>query len=449
MRIVILGAGYVGRVSAACFAAFGAHVTVVDADAAKIARLRAGQVPIHEPELTALMGAQAAAGRLRFATGLAGCLDGADAAFIAVGTPSRRGDGRADLDYVFLAARQIAGHLPSGKFMTVVIKSTVPVGTAREVARLMAEVNPRAAFAVCSNPEFLREGSAIDDFMRPDRVVIGVEDARAAATLQALYRPLHLMNTPVVQTTPESAEMIKYASNVFLAAKIGFINEVADLCEAAGADVRVVAQAMGMDPRIGPEFLQAGPGFGGSCLPKDALAMLRMGEALGVELPIIENAVFSNQQRKHAMARRIIAACGGASGKRIAILGVTFKPNTDDVRESPALAIVPALQAAGALVQAFDPAGMEAGRALLAGVAWARDAYAAMDGADAVVIVTAWPEFRTLDFGRMKAALRTPLLIDQRNIYKPADVRAQGFAYLGIGQGTPLPHAGRAEARIA
>ncbi len=436
MRIVILGAGYVGLVSAACFAEFGVHVVNIDPDPAKIERLRRGEIPIYEAELQTLVARNSAAGRLEFSTSLSGQVAQADAVFIAVGTPSRRGDGHADLEYVFQAARQIAKELPPGKFMTVVTKSTVPVGTGRQVASIIRATNPQADFAVCSNPEFLREGSAIADFMRPDRVVIGVEDDRAASILRALYRPLYLLETPIVQTTLETAELCKYASNAFLAVKIGFINEMADLCEASGADVRMVAQAMGLDGRIGRKFLHAGPGYGGSCFPKDTLALLRTAQEHQVSLPIVENTIKANDKRKRGMAGRVITACGGTvQGKTIAVLGVTFKPNTDDMRESPALDIIPALQEAGAKIQAFDPVGMPAATALLPQVAWATDAYSAMQNADALVIITEWNEFRALDLQLIRQTLRAPVLVDLRNIYKPGEVQAAGLRYHCIGLG--------------
>ncbi len=437
MRIVILGAGYVGLVSAACFAAFGVQVLVIDPDASRIAALQAGKIPIYEPELDAIVAQNMAAGRLRFSTTLDGLADVA-AVFIAVGTPSRRGDGHADLAYVYAAAEQIARALPEEQFTVVVTKSTVPVGTGREVMRRMRAVNPRADFAVCSNPEFLREGSAINDFMRPDRVVIGADDVRALKVLRALYRPLYLLETPMVETSLETAELTKYASNAFLATKITFINEMADLCEATGADVRVVAHAMGLDGRIGRKFLHAGPGFGGSCFPKDTLALARTASEFKVPLPLVESVIASNRQRKQSMATRIIAACGGSvAGEVVAILGVTFKPNTDDIRESPALDIIPALQAAGARVQAYDPVGHKAAQAQLSGVTWMDDAYAAARGATALVILTEWNEFRALDLARMKTLLGTPRLIDLRNIYKPDEATAHGLIYHGIGKGQP------------
>ena len=435
MRIVILGAGYVGLVSAACFAAFGVQVMVIDPDAARIAALQAGKIPIYEPELDALVAQNVAAGRLHFHTALDGLTDVA-AVFIAVGTPSRRGDGHADLAYVYAAAEQIARALPEGQFTVIVTKSTVPVGTGREVMRRMRAVNPSADFAVCSNPEFLREGSAINDFMRPDRVVIGADDGRALRVLRALYRPLYLLETPMVETSLETAELTKYASNAFLATKIAFINEMANLCEATGADVRVVAQAMGLDGRIGRKFLHAGPGFGGSCFPKDTLALARTASEYAVPPPIVERVLASNRQRKQSMAGRIIAACGGdVAGQTIAILGVTFKPNTDDIRESPALDIVPVLQAAGARIQAYDPVGQQAAQAQLPGVTWADNPYAAAHGAAALVILTEWNEFRALDLARMKTALAVPCLIDLRNIYKPDEASAHGLTYHGIGKG--------------
>lgn len=437
MHVVIVGAGYVGLVSAACFAEFGVQVTAVDADTDKIAQLQAGDIPIYEPELAPLVTRNSAAGRLHFTTDLAASVAAADVVFIAVGTPSRRGDGHADLAHVYRAAEAIAPHLSPTRFTTVVTKSTVPVGTGREVERRIRITNPAANFALCSNPEFLREGSAVQDFMRPDRVIIGCADPRGAAILRQLYRPLYLLETPIVETTLESAELSKYACNAFLATKITFINEMADLCEATGADVGVVAHAMGLDGRIGRKFLHAGPGFGGSCFPKDILALMLTADEQDVPLPIIQTVSASNQRRKQAMAQRIIRFCGGSVAEKIiAILGITFKPNTDDIRESPALTIIPALQAAGAMIRAFDPVGMTAAQAVLSNVQWATDAYAAMQDADAVVIVTEWNEFRALDLTRVRKKMRTPTLIDLRNIYRPAEATAAGLCYYGIGQGT-------------
>jgi len=436
MRVTILGTGYVGLVSAACFATLGAHVVALDADAEKIAALQQGHVPIYEPELADLVQEHLATGRLHFTTDLAVGLQQADLIFIAVGTPSRRGDGHADLAFVYQAARQIAVHLPADHPVTIVTKSTVPVGTGREVARLMRETNPQALFSVCANPEFLREGSAVQDCLNPERLVIGAEDERGAAMLRALYQPLLARGIPLVQTTLESAELSKYTSNAFLATKVAFINEIADLCERSGADVRVVAQAMGLDSRIGHKFLQAGPGFGGSCFPKDTLALARSAQERGIALPVVESVIASNRQRKQALAQRIIAACDGSVlDKTIAILGVTFKPNTDDMRDSPALDIIPALQEAGARIQAYDPAGMTIADAVLPDVIWATDAYAAMEQAHAVILLTDWPVFHTLDFAQLRQRVAAPFLIDLRNLYEAATVTAQGIRYCAIGLG--------------
>ena len=433
MNIVILGAGYVGLVSGACFAEFGVHVTCIDQDKDKIARLQKNEIPIFEPGLDELVAKNAAQGRLNFATSLQPALKEADAVFIAVGTPTRRGDGHADLSYVYAAARDIAKNI--SRYTVIITKSTVPVGTGREIARIMAEENSKAEFDVCSNPEFLREGSAIGDFMRPDRVVIGCESERAEAVMKALYRPLYLIETPMVVTKLETAELIKYAANAFLALKITFINEIADLCEKVGADVQVVAKGMGLDGRIGRKFLHAGPGYGGSCFPKDTVALVKTAQDRKAPLRLVETTVEVNNARKKLMGARIIRACGGSvTGKVIAILGVTFKPNTDDMRESVSLDVIPALQKAGAAVRAYDPAGMKEAEKLLRDVSWCRDAYDAMQGADAAVILTEWNEFRALDLARMKNALKQPLLIDLRNVYRPEDMKAAGFGYAGVGR---------------
>jgi UDPglucose 6-dehydrogenase len=437
MRVAMIGAGYVGLVSGACFSEFGVEVVCVESDAARLDSLNDGRVPIYEPGLDALVASNVAAGRLRFSDDLAGAVDGADAVFIAVGTPSRRGDGHADLSYVRAAARDIARAL-TGRTV-VVTKSTVPVGTGAEIERIIietrSELRPGVDFDVASNPEFLREGSALDDFMRPDRVVVGAVSDHARDVLRALYRPLFLRETPVVFTSRETAELTKYAANAFLATKITFINEIADLCEATGADVQDVARGIGLDGRIGAKFLHAGPGFGGSCFPKDTLALLQTARALGVPSRIVEAVVKVNEARKRAMADKVIAACGGSvAGKTIAVLGLTFKPNTDDMRDAPSLVIVPALQAAGATVRVFDPVGMDEARKLLHDVTWGESAYEIMDGADALVIVTEWNEFRALDIGRVKAALRAPVMVDLRNIYSPDEMRAAGIAYTGIGR---------------
>jgi UDPglucose 6-dehydrogenase len=435
MRIVMVGTGYVGLVSGVCFSDFGHDVVCVDTNPDKIARLQAGEVPIYEPGLEALLARNAAAGRLRFTTDLAQAMDGAAAVFIAVGTPTRRGDGHADLTYVMAAAAEIAQAMTAP--LVVVTKSTVPVGTNRKVAEAIRAANPAADFDVASNPEFLREGAAIDDFMRPDRVVVGVESDRARAVMGDVYRPLFLRDFPIVYTSLESAELIKYAANAFLATKISFINEIAGLCERVGADVKAVARGIGLDGRIGAKFLHAGPGYGGSCFPKDTRALARIGQEVGVPMRITETVIEVNESVKRRMIDKVVEACGGSvNGKLLAVLGVTFKPNTDDMREAPALAIVPALVGAGARVNVVDPQGRREGEALLPGVVWHEDAFAAAAGADAVVILTEWNEFRALDLGRLAGTMATPRLIDLRNIYDPADARARGFAtYVGVGRG--------------
>ena len=433
MRVVMVGSGYVGLVSGACFSEFGTDVVCVDKDVAKIEDLNEGRIPIFEPGLDRMVAHNVEAGRLSFSTDLAAALKGATAVFIAVGTPSRRGDGHADLSYVYEAAREIAQAMDGQ--MVVITKSTVPVGTGREVARIIAETRPDVEFDVVSNPEFLREGSAIEDFMRPNRIVIGAESEHAREVMRALYRPLFLIETPILFTNLETAELTKYAANAFLATKITFINEVADLCEKVGADVHGVARGMGLDRRIGGKFLHPGPGYGGSCFPKDTLALTRTGEQAGSPLRLVETVVAVNDDRKKAMAQRVITACGGSvAGKAIAVLGVTFKPNTDDMRDAPSLVIVPALQAAGATLRGYDPAGMtEAGR-LLSDVAWCTDAYSAVQDADALVIMTEWNEFRALDLARVREALNTPIVVDMRNIYDPAEMRELGFRYSCVGR---------------
>jgi UDPglucose 6-dehydrogenase len=432
MQIAMIGAGYVGLVSGACFADFGHHVVCVDKDSSKIERLSRGVMPIYEPGLDVLVAKNVAAGRLTFT------MDGAavrraDAVFIAVGTPSRRGDGHADLSYVFAAADEIAG-LVEG-FTAIVIKSTVPVGTGDEVARRIAERRPQADVAIVSNPEFLREGAAIEDFKRPDRVVVGLSDERARGVMIELYRPLFLNETPVIFTDRRTSELTKYAANAFLAMRITFINEMADLCEAVGADVQHVARGIGLDRRIGAKFLHAGPGYGGSCFPKDTLALVRTADDAGTSVTLVDATVRSNERRKRAMADKIAGALGGdVSGQVIAFLGVTFKPNTDDMRDSPALAIVPALQAAGATVRAFDPEGMhEAGR-MLPDVSFGADAYEVAAGADALVILTEWDQFRALDLARIAGSMRRPVLVDLRNVYRPGDARTLGFTYVSVGR---------------
>jgi len=429
----MIGTGYVGLVSGACFAEFGPDVTCVDVDAAKIKRLLNGEIPIYEPGLHDLVAKGIQSGRLSFTTDLAHAVSEADAVFIAVGTPSRRGDGHADLRYVEAAAIEVAKSLKG--YTVVVTKSTVPVGTGRRVAELIRGANPTAEFDVASNPEFLREGSAIGDFMRPDRVVIGAETDRARAVMQALYRPLYLMETPVVMTTLETAELTKYAANAFLATKITFINEMADLCEKVGANVQDVARGMGLDGRIGKKFLHAGPGYGGSCFPKDTIALVRTAQEYGSPARLVETVVQVNDTRKGAMASRVIAACGGSvRGKTVGVLGVAFKPNTDDMRDAPSMAIVPALQDAGATVRAYDPAAMHEAGPLLPGVQWCTDAYDAAVGADVLVIITEWNEFRALDLDRVGASMTQKVLVDLRNVYRAEDVRAQGFRYTSIGR---------------
>ncbi len=445
MRIAMIGTGYVGLVSGACFSEFGVSVTCVDKDADKIASLRQGKMPIFEPGLDQLVENNVRAGRLSFTTDLAAAVAGADAVFIAVGTPSRRGDGHADLSYVFGAAEEIAGALTG--YAVVVTKSTVPVGTGRRVAEIIRKSRPELAFDMVSNPEFLREGSAIQDFLRPDRVVIGAESDAARDVMRALYRPLNLIETPLLFTAVETAELIKYAANSFLATKISFINEIADLCEALGADVQDVAKGIGLDGRIGRKFLHAGPGYGGSCFPKDCLALVRTAQEAGVPVSLVETTVKVNDTRKERMAARVIRACGGSvERKTIAVLGLTFKPNTDDMRESASLTVIPALQRAGATIRAFDPEGMDEARTLLDGVDFRNGAYDAMDGADAVVILTEWNEFRALDLKRVRALLRSPTVIDLRNIYKPAEMAEAGFYYFSIGRRSVEP--ARGEQRI-
>jgi UDPglucose 6-dehydrogenase len=433
MRIAVIGTGYVGLVSGACFSEFGLDVVCVDKDAAKIAGLKAGKMPIYEPGLEALVANSVHAKRLSFSTDLKASVKSADAVFIAVGTPSRRGDGHADLSYVHDAAREIAEAMDH--YTVVVTKSTVPVGTGREVARIIRETRPSADFDVCSNPEFLREGSAIGDFMRPDRVVIGADSDLAREVMRRLYRPLYLIETPIVFTSIETAELIKYAANTFLATKITFINEIADLCEKVGANVNDVARGIGLDGRIGRKFLHAGPGYGGSCFPKDTLALVKTAQDYGAPLKIVETVVAVNDARKPAMADRVIAALGGSvKGKTVAALGLTFKPNTDDMRDSPSLGILPALQKAGATIRAFDPEGMDEARKLMPDLTYCKDAYDCMTGADALVLITEWNEFRALDIGRVKSLLREPVLVDLRNVYSPAEMNEAGFRYSSIGR---------------
>lgn len=433
MRIALIGSGYVGLVSGVCFADFGHDVVCIDRDAGKIARLEAGQMPIYEPGLADLVARNRDAGRLTFTTDLAAGVAGARAIFIAVGTPSRRGDGYADLSYVYAAARELAAVADPGA--VIVTKSTVPVGTGDEVERIVTEVRPDAKFHVCSNPEFLREGAAIEDFKHPDRIVIGTDDEVARNVMSEVYRPLFLNNLPIMFTSRRTAELIKYAANAFLATKITFINEMADLCEATGADIKDVSRGIGLDKRIGAKFLHAGPGYGGSCFPKDTLALIKTGHDAGAPVRIVETVAAVNDQRKRAMARKIIAACGGTvRGKTIAVLGLTFKPNTDDMRDAPALAIIPALQDAGARIRAYDPEGMEQAAQQLEKVEFADSAYACVEGADALAIVTEWDAFRGLDLDRVRSLLTTPVVVDLRNVYAPEEMRRRGFTYVGIGR---------------
>jgi UDPglucose 6-dehydrogenase len=435
MRIAVIGTGYVGLVSGVCLSDFGHEVVCVDRDPRKVEMLSRGEVPIYEPGLEPLMARNVAAGRLSFTRDLAAAVQGAGAVFIAVGTPARRGDGHADLTYVMDAAGEIGRALAG--YTVVVTKSTVPVGTNRKVAEVLRAAAPRAEFDVASNPEFLREGAAIDDFMRPDRVVIGVESARARSVMAEIYRPLYLRDFPIVFTGLETAEMIKYASNAFLAAKITFINEIAALCERVGADVKDVARGMGLDGRIGNKFLHAGPGYGGSCFPKDTRALARIGQEHGVPIRIVETVIEVNEAVKRRMIDKILDLCGGSvNGRAVAVLGVTFKPNTDDMREAPSLTIVPALVGGGAKVRVVDPQGRREGEALLPGVTWMSDPYAAAQDAEAVVILTEWNEFRALDLRRLAAAMREPRMADLRNIYSAADAAAAGFtAYTSVGRG--------------
>ena len=433
MHVAMIGTGYVGLVSGACFADFGHIVTCIDKDASKIERLKAGGIPIYEPGLDTLVAQNVKAGRLFFATDAAEAVKGADAVFIAVGTPSRRGDGHADLSYVHAAAEEVAGLLDG--FTVIVTKSTVPVGTGDEIEAIVKRVRPDADVAVVSNPEFLREGAAIEDFKRPDRVVVGTEEPRAQAVMRELYRPLFLNETPILFTDRRTSELIKYAANAFLAMKITFINEIADLCEAVGADVQQVARGIGLDNRIGGKFLHAGPGYGGSCFPKDTLALVRTARDAGAPVELIETTVKVNDARKKAMAVKVDAAVeGDLKGKTIGVLGLTFKPNTDDMRDAPSLDIVPALQARGATVQAFDPEGLHEARQMLRDVIFKDDPYGVADGADVLVIITEWDQFRALDLDRIKLLMNKPVMVDLRNIYKPEDMRARGFAYASIGR---------------
>ena len=432
MRLAVIGCGYVGLVSGACFADFGHVVTCVDKDEAKVAALKRGEIPIFEPGLDDLVAANARAQRLFFSQDIGEAVRGAEAVFIAVGTPSRRGDGHADLSFVYSAAREIAAALDG--FTVVVTKSTVPVGAGDEVERIIAEARPDADFVVVSNPEFLREGAAISDFKRPDRIVVGTTDERARAVMSEIYRPLNLNQPPLFFVDRRTSELVKYAANAFLATKITFINEIADLCEKVGANVQDVARGIGMDNRIGGKFLHAGPGYGGSCFPKDTLALVKTGQDADSPLRIVETVAAVNEQRKRGMAKKVIAACGGSvRGKTIALLGLAFKPNTDDMRDAPSLAIVTALEDAGAKVRAHDPAGMDQARTLMPNVTFCADAYECAKGAEALVIVTEWDAFRALDFKRLAELMASPSIVDLRNVYRPEDVRRRGFRYVGVG----------------
>jgi UDPglucose 6-dehydrogenase len=433
MKIAMVGSGYVGLVSGVCFADFGHDVVCIDKDPDKIERLRAGKMPIYEPGLEELVRRNVASGRLSFTTDLGEAIAGANAIFIAVGTPSRRGDGHADLSFVYAVADEIGRSLDHPA--VIVTKSTVPVGTGDEVERILTESGTTLRFAVASNPEFLREGAAIDDFKRPDRIVIGTEDEWARSLLSEVYRPLFLNRAPILFTSRRSAELIKYAANAFLATKITFINEIADLCEKVGGDVQDIARGIGLDNRIGSKFLHAGPGYGGSCFPKDTLALLKTSEDHETPLRIVEAVVKVNDTRKRAMGRKVLEALGeNPRGKRVAMLGLTFKPNTDDMRDAPSIAIARALDDAGVTVAAYDPEGMELAGPLMPEVEMKQSAYAAIEGADAVVIVTEWDAFRALDFERIQRIAKAPVLVDLRNIYHPDEVRAAGFAYVGVGR---------------
>ncbi|EQB18027.1 MAG: UDPglucose 6-dehydrogenase [Novosphingobium lindaniclasticum] len=437
MKIAMVGSGYVGLVSGACFADFGHEVVCIDKDETKIQRLLHGMMPIYEPGLAELVESNVAARRLSFTTDLAEGIAGAQAIFIAVGTPSRRGDGHADLSYVYAVAQEVGEHLSNDA--VIVTKSTVPVGTGDEVERILRECNPGHRFSVVSNPEFLREGAAIGDFKRPDRIVIGAEDDFGRSVMREVYRPLFLNESPILFVSRRSSELTKYAANAFLAVKITFINEMADLCEKVGGNVQDVARGIGLDNRIGSKFLHAGPGYGGSCFPKDTLALLKTAEDYDSPVRIVEAVVKVNDARKRAMGRKVVDALGGAEearGKRVAMLGLTFKPNTDDMRDSPSIAIAQTLADAGVTVAAYDPEGMEQAQPLMPQVDMKQDPYAAIEGADAIVLVTEWDAFRALDLGRIKAIAKAPVLVDLRNVYKPEHLREAGFTYLSVGRGT-------------
>jgi len=433
MRIVMIGSGYVGLVSGACFADFGHDVICVDKMPEKIDALKNGQIPIFEPGLDVIVSTNAKAGRLSFTTDLKKAVADADVVFIAVGTPSRRGDGHADLGYVYAAAKEIAAAITG--FTVIVTKSTVPVGTGDEVERIIREENPTADFAVVSNPEFLREGAAIDDFKRPDRIVVGLSDERARPVMTEVYRPLYLNQSPLLFTTRRTSELIKYAANAFLAMKITFINEIADLCEKVGGDVQDVSRGIGLDGRIGSKFLHAGPGYGGSCFPKDTLALAKTAQDYDSPVRLIEATISVNDNRKRAMGRKVIAAAGGdIRGKKVAVLGLTFKPNTDDMRDSPAITVIQTLQDAGAKVTAYDPEGMANAKPLIEGIDYAQGPYEAAQDAEALVIVTEWNQFRALDLARLKSTMKSPVLVDLRNIYRADEVTAHGFSYSSIGR---------------
>lgn len=437
MRVVMVGTGYVGLVSGVCFADFGHEVVCVDKDPAKIETLNQGGIPIFEPGLDVLVAKNVRARRLSFTTNLSEAMKGADAVFIGVGTPSRRGDGHADLTYVYAAAEEIAQNIGANDsdFTVVVTKSTVPVGTGDEVEAILAKHVDASRFAVASNPEFLREGAAINDFKRPDRVVVGTENERAKSVMQSLYRPLFINQTPILFTSRRTSELIKYAGNAFLATKITFINQMADLCEAVGANVQEVARGIGLDNRIGPKFLHAGPGYGGSCFPKDTLALTQTASEAGTPVTIVQAVIDANEARKSKMADKVIKTMDGdVSGKTIAVLGLAFKPNTDDMRDAPSLTILPRLQEAGATIRAYDPEAMKEARSMLSDVTYTDGPYEAIDGADALVIITEWDEFRALDLHRIKTLLKTPIIVDLRNIYRPDTMREQGFTYANIGR---------------
>ena len=432
MRVVMVGTGYVGLVSGVCFADFGHTVICVDKDPDKIDTLNNGGIPIFEPGLELLVAKNVKAGRLSFTTDLSTAMDKADAVFIAVGTPSRRGDGFADLTYVYAAAEEIAANIDD--FTVIVTKSTVPVGTGDEVEKIISSARPDAEFAVVSNPEFLRDGAAISDFKRPDRVVVGTTDERAQDIMRALYRPLFINETPIVFTERRTSELIKYAANAFLATKITFINEIADLCEAVGANVQEVAKGIGLDKRIGSKFLHAGPGYGGSCFPKDTLALVRTADEADVDLSIVKSVVNANETRKTAMAEKIVQTCGGVDGKTIAVLGLAFKPNTDDMRDAPSLTIIPYLQQKGAKIRAYDPEAMDEAENMISGLMFANNPYDCAKDADALVIITEWDQFRALDMSRIKACLSEPVIVDLRNIYQPSTMKSLGFTYESVGR---------------